>query len=327
MAFQPPRHPSGQAGGYPPAGQRRNSQISMPQLQAVPQHSWQYSIAPQAMPPATAYQAIGAPLASPVPGPTTSFHAPSVVQPYPRTSNSSPSIATFGDTLATVDQNAAASASAAQPTPSHKKRIAQSACETCRRKRTRCVVEPDSQNGECNNCRALGVECLFSGVDKRKESVKDLRARVAYLEQLFENVRSASTESALRVVLEEVRSDAALEGRLRVETSRDRAGSSINGCIKNATATSPGFKRRRLKYGETDAEVKSDGSEVERSFHRNRPTGQIPSSSKIESDLSDASATVEDDFVTAQLTEMVDRCAWDFRSYRSFAVLTYALTD
>lgn len=190
-----------------------------------------------------------------------------------------------------------------------RKRIAQSACETCRKKRTRCVVESNSVNGECNNCAALGIECVFSGVDKRKESVKDLRARVAYLEQLFGRLRAASSSSEVAQIMEEVRSDAALEGRLPVESSRDRAASSLSSLAAiRDTALSPGIKKRRVRYGETGIEFQSDGSDNDRS-HPARATAAEAGLHQSGSDLSDSLVNGDDDFVNSQLTEMVDRYA------------------
>lgn len=86
-------------------------------------------------------------------------------------------------------------ASAAGP---HRKRIAQSACETCRRKRTKCIIE--SGNTDCTTCRNLNLECVFSGIDKRKESVRELRARLAQLESLFEKLQSVEDEQLSALV-------------------------------------------------------------------------------------------------------------------------------
>lgn len=75
-----------------------------------------------------------------------------------------------------------------------KKRIAQSACETCRRKRTKCVIEPG--HIECSVCRSLRIPCLFSGIDKRKESVRVLRSRLARLETIVGKMMTADQREA-----------------------------------------------------------------------------------------------------------------------------------
>lgn len=87
-----------------------------------------------------------------------------------------------------------------------RKRIAQSACELCRKKRTRCVIDPESDHPQkCNNCINLNADCVFSGVDRRKESVKDLRARLAELEQLFERLRNCKDDQDMQEQWEIVR--------------------------------------------------------------------------------------------------------------------------
>ena len=153
------------------------------------------------------------------------------------------------------------------------------------------------------------MSCLFSGVDKRKESVKDLRARNAYLERLFDKVRSAQTDRDLNTVLEEVRGDAALVGRMRVENSRDRAASMVVNSAdpSRPVAVSPSTKKRRVRYGDTDTDFRSDGSEID--GRAEDPRSGIGMLSKEESDFSDSVPAGDDDFVTAQLTEMVDRWA------------------
>lgn len=83
-----------------------------------------------------------------------------------------------------------------------KRRIAQSACETCRRKRTKCVTDR-GQIG-CNVCRSLRIPCLFSGVDKRKESVRVLRSRLAQLEDLVSKLQTCD-ETELKDILSKLR--------------------------------------------------------------------------------------------------------------------------
>lgn len=109
--------------------------------------------------------------------------------------------------------------------------------------------------------------------------------------------------------MEEVRSDAALEGRLPVESSRDRAASSLSSLAAiRDTALSPGIKKRRVRYGETGIEFQSDGSDNDRS-HPARATAAEAGLHQSGSDLSDSLVNGDDDFVNSQLTEMVDRYA------------------
>ena len=105
-----------------------------------------------------------------------------------------------------------------------RRRIANSACENCRRKRTRCTVDSARGDGTCNNCIALGIDCHFSGVDKRKESVRDLRARVAYIENLLDRIRAADVGSSLmRDLIAEIKADAGREGKTYVNTVSSRS--------------------------------------------------------------------------------------------------------
>ena len=105
-----------------------------------------------------------------------------------------------------------------------RRRIANSACENCRRKRTRCTVDSARRDGICNNCIALGIDCHFSGVDKRKESVRDLRARVAYIENLLDRIRAADAGSSLmRDLIAEIKADAGREGKTYVNTASSRS--------------------------------------------------------------------------------------------------------
>ena len=105
-------------------------------------------------------------------------------------SSSSPGL---GDT---AEGKAPTSTASFSNSPPLRKQIAQSACELCRKKRTRCVVEPDRD--QCNNCRAFQVNCVFSGVDRRKESVKEMRSRLAYLECRFERLRHCKDDTDMR---------------------------------------------------------------------------------------------------------------------------------
>lgn len=72
------------------------------------------------------------------------------------------------------------------------RKIAPLACQVCRRRRVRCVVEGD--NTACKVCIAGRLECVFTGVDKRKESIKEYRERLQELEGLFEKIRTCPTD-------------------------------------------------------------------------------------------------------------------------------------
>lgn len=84
------------------------------------------------------------------------------------------------------------------------KKIAQSACETCRKKRTRCVREQGQD--ACEACRIANIDCVFSGIDKRKESIKSLRARLANLEDFFTRLRGAGRQETQNI-LQDIRRD------------------------------------------------------------------------------------------------------------------------
>lgn len=137
-----------------------------------------------------------------------------------------------------------------------RKRIAQSACELCRKKRTRCVVDPDNaynlQYAEtrglaCNSCLSQNMECIFSGVDRRKESVRELRARLAFLEGLFERLRSM--ENAVRQGEEGNAEDKIrqLQEQLNIIRASEPSQAAINMSISNGyvrgagAPTQPGF--------------------------------------------------------------------------------------
>lgn len=79
----------------------------------------------------------------------------------------------------------------------HKKRasIANLACQNCRRRRIRCSVEEPGQS--CNHCIQIGSECVFASEDRRRETVNDLRQRLAQLEKQQEAAAApAETESS-----------------------------------------------------------------------------------------------------------------------------------
>lgn len=331
MAYRQPQ-PQGQPPGGPPSVPNYEQQQHQQQHHQRSQSHHKHSISPsqqyqpvahnqgwpyapsQSLP---AYQSYQHPMSSSSGGGAgaaitpTSFHAPTPMPAFataglpPYASTSKSPVAPSPAPIATSFSGPPTGITFAGQLQPPRKRIAQSACETCRKKRTRCVVEPSSLSGECNNCTALGIECVFSGVDKRKESVKDLRGRVAYLEQMFGRLRSATSDTEVKDLMQEVRSDAALNGRLAVESSRDRsvAGNAVPSGVRDSAVMSPDTKKRRMKYGGTDIDSKSDTSD-------NDTPGKIRGDSMRHdnvSDLSDSAPQGEDDLVTAQLTEMVDR--------------------
>lgn len=106
--------------------------------------------------------------------------------------------------LASPRTNAATLAGPPRAAGPSKRHIAQSACETCRRKRTKCVI--DSGQLACNVCKSLRVPCLFSGIDKRKESVRLLRTRLAQLEAIYGKLQTADSRE-VEALLNSIRRD------------------------------------------------------------------------------------------------------------------------
>lgn len=90
-------------------------------------------------------------------------------------------------------------------------RIRRQSCERCRSRRSRCVT--DGVTGVCQACRDLGVECIYTGIDKRRQSTKQLRARLAYLEDVYFCIRN-SPDEALRELQWGIRA-----GKVRNEAS------------------------------------------------------------------------------------------------------------
>jgi len=166
------------------------------------------------------------------------------------------------------DHHASSSGTFANPPPSsttsaallqqQRKRIAQSACELCRKKRTRCVVDPenpynlryaDSRGLACNSCISQNIECVFSGVDRRKESVRELRSRLSFLEALFEKLRNLAGNDdahALREQLEVIKSSKPSQTAINLSIS--------NGYVRGAGAPSlPGHHHHHHSSSSGDA--------------------------------------------------------------------------
>lgn len=73
------------------------------------------------------------------------------------------------------------------------------ACELCRKRRSKCVVE--AEGGECQVCLASGVPCVFTGVDRRKDNLRTTRSRLNYLEDCMRRLRccpSTEVQNVLR---------------------------------------------------------------------------------------------------------------------------------
>lgn len=72
---------------------------------------------------------------------------------------------------------------------------AATACDVCRRRRIRCL--PADEPGQpCKGCAAGSVECIFSGSDKRKESMQELRAKLSQFESLFSGLSGVAESSS-----------------------------------------------------------------------------------------------------------------------------------
>lgn len=66
---------------------------------------------------------------------------------------------------------------------SEQRKNCRNACESCRKKRIRCITDDGATI--CKSCASSGSECFFSGIDRRKDNVQELRNRIAYLEGLL----------------------------------------------------------------------------------------------------------------------------------------------
>lgn len=68
---------------------------------------------------------------------------------------------------------------------------AATACDVCRRRRIRCLPaeEPDQP---CKACSAGSIACTFTGSDKRKENMRELRAKLSQFESLFSSLSAVT---------------------------------------------------------------------------------------------------------------------------------------
>lgn len=72
-----------------------------------------------------------------------------------------------------------------------RKKNATMACNTCRRKRNRCIVEEGAN--VCKGCKASGQECQFAEFDKRRDGIQELREKLSFYESMFETLKNGST--------------------------------------------------------------------------------------------------------------------------------------
>ncbi|KAM0788051.1 hypothetical protein ACM66B_001223 [Microbotryomycetes sp. NB124-2] len=70
------------------------------------------------------------------------------------------------------------------------RKIASAACQLCRKRRSRCVIPPESR--QCALCVELGQVCDFQGRDRRRETLQDLKIKVDEYETLLYTLRTCS---------------------------------------------------------------------------------------------------------------------------------------
>lgn len=75
-----------------------------------------------------------------------------------------------------------------------RKKNATMACNTCRRKRNRCIV--DEGEGVCRGCKTSGADCQFAEFDKRRDGIQELREKLSFYESMFERLKEGSSSSA-----------------------------------------------------------------------------------------------------------------------------------
>ncbi|KAF8994382.1 hypothetical protein BDQ17DRAFT_1096678 [Cyathus striatus] len=72
-----------------------------------------------------------------------------------------------------------------------KRRVAQRACDICRRRKIKCD-EPKPPHNKCSNCFQQGVECTYIAAPKKrgrpKSDVEGLQSRISFLEGLVNKV-------------------------------------------------------------------------------------------------------------------------------------------
>lgn len=68
-----------------------------------------------------------------------------------------------------------------------RKKNATMACNTCRRKRNRCILEEGER--VCRGCKASGTECHFAEFDRRRDGIQELREKLSFYESMFETLK------------------------------------------------------------------------------------------------------------------------------------------
>lgn len=63
-----------------------------------------------------------------------------------------------------------------------KRKVAHLACEACRKRRIKCDPSKDNNDATCGYCKHMAVPCVWSGQDRRRETINDLRRRLAEVE-------------------------------------------------------------------------------------------------------------------------------------------------
>jgi len=72
-----------------------------------------------------------------------------------------------------------------------RKKNATMACNTCRRKRNRCIV--DEGANVCRGCKASGQDCQFAEFDKRRDGIQELREKLSFYESMFETLKNGGS--------------------------------------------------------------------------------------------------------------------------------------
>lgn len=71
---------------------------------------------------------------------------------------------------------------------------AAAACDSCRRKRTRCIPA-ETEGNPCQGCASSQLECRYTGHDRRRGTVQDLRTKLSQFEQFFSNIEASTSLS------------------------------------------------------------------------------------------------------------------------------------
>jgi hypothetical protein len=118
-----------------------------------------------------------------------------------------------------------------------RKKNATMACNTCRRKRNRCIVE----DGEslCKGCKASGAECIFAEFDKRRDGIAELRERLTFFEKMFESVKPGDgPASTMSVTSIGSTSRGAFDQRLQEGNHEEEEDDNSNDAYHDSGATS-----------------------------------------------------------------------------------------